>query len=121
MWQVQSNDGGQTWEPAAFGAFPGYCIPKGRSDLFTLTSTVSGALVAVHRFPYLGANVSYDGGITWDAGTIIDYPLWANHKALEVEPDVVLVVYMGHIVEPGQADNRILRLRVTKHRLALDN
>ena len=49
MWQVQSNDGGQTWEPAAFGAFPGYCI--------TLTRTVSGALVATHRFPYLTANV----------------------------------------------------------------
>lgn len=113
MWQVQSNDGGQTWEPAAFGAFPGYCI--------TLTGTTSGALIAVHRFPYLSANVSYDGGVTWDAGTIIDYPIWANHKALEIEPDVVLVAYMGHIVEPGQADNRILRLRVTKQGLALDN
>jgi len=113
MWQVQSKDGGQTWEPAAFGAFPGYCI--------TLTSTASGALVAIHRFPYLGANVSYDGGITWDAGTIIDYPLWANHKAVEIEPDVVLVAYMGHIVETGQADNRIVRLRVTKQGLILDN
>lgn len=113
MWQLQSNDGGRTWEPAAFGSFPGYCI--------TLTGTANGALVAVHRFPYLTANVSYDGGITWDAGTILDYPLWANHSALEVEPNVVLVVYMGHIVEPGQADDRILRLRVTKQGLALDN
>ena len=113
MWQVQSNDGGQTWEPAAFGAFPGYCI--------TLTKTTNGALVAIHRFPYLCANVSYDGGITWDAGTIIDYPLWANHKALEVEPGVVLVVYMGHIVDVGQDDNRILRLRVTKQGLTLDD
>jgi hypothetical protein len=112
MWQVQSNDGGVTWAPAAFGPFTGYCI--------SLTSTASGALVATHRFPYLTANVSHDGGITWDAGTILDYPIWANHKAIEVEPDVVLVLYMGHIVQPGQADNRILRLRVTKEGLVLD-
>ena len=112
MWQVQSNNGGETWEPAAFGPFPGYCI--------SLTSTASGALVATHRFPYFTANVSWDGGVTWDAGTILDYPLWANQKAIEVEPDVVLVVYMGHIVERGQADARLLRLRVTRQGLALD-
>jgi hypothetical protein len=112
MWQVRSSDGGQTWEPAAFGPFPGYCS--------TLTSTARGALVAVHRFPYLTANVSYDGGVTWDAGTILDYPLWANHHAVEVEPDVVLVLYMGHIVEKGQADTRIVRLRVTGRGLVVD-
>ena len=113
MWRVQSNDGGKTWEPAAFGSFPGYCI--------SLTRTASGALVAVHRFPYLTANVSYDGGVTWDAGTIIDYAHWSNHKALEVEPDVVLVDYMGMIAEPGQADIRMARLRVTERGLVLDN
>lgn len=113
MWQVRSNDGGRSWEPAAFGNFPGYCI--------TLTRTASGALIAVHRFPYLTANVSYDGGVTWDAGTILDHPIWANHRAIEVEPDVVLVFYMGHIVEPGQADDRILRLHVTEGGLRLDN
>ena len=112
MWQVRSNDGGKTWEPAAFAPFPGYCI--------SLTRTASGALVAVHRFPYLTANVSYDGGVTWDAGTIIDYPHFANHHAVEAEPDVVLVVYMGHYIEPGQADDRILRLRVTGQGLVLD-
>ena len=109
MWRIQSNDGGKTWEPAAFGAFPGYCS--------TLTRTASGALVAVHRFPYLGANVSYDGGVTWDAGTVVDYPLWANHQAVEVEPDVVLVNYMGYIAELGKADRRVVRLRVTEHGL----
>ena len=113
MWRVQSNDGGRTWEPAAFGSFPGYCI--------SLTSTAGGALVAVHRFPYLTANVSYDGGVTWDAGTIIDYAIWSNHKALEVEPDVVLVDYMGMFEEPGQADIRMARLRVTDLGLVVDN
>lgn len=105
MWQVHSRDGGQTWQPASFAAFPGYCI--------TLTATRSGALVAIHRFPYLTANVSYDGGRNWDAGTVLDYPAWANHHAVEVEPDVVLVTYMGHIVVPGLPDTRVLRLRVT--------
>ena len=95
------------------GSFPGYCI--------SLTSTASGALLAIHRFPYLTANVSYDGGVSWDAGMIIDYPLWANHKAVEVEPNVTLVVYMGHIAERGQADDRIVRLGVTEQGLILDN
>ena len=113
MWRVQSNDGGKTWEPAAFGSFPGYCS--------TVTGTASGALVAVHRYPYLTANVSYDGGVTWDAGTIVDYALWANHRALEVEPDVVLVNYQGMYEEPGQADMRMARLRVTEKGLVLDN
>ena len=111
MWRIRSNDGGKTWEPASFGAFPGYCS--------TLTRTASGALVAVHRFPYMGANVSHDDGVTWDAGTIVDYPLWANHQAVEVEPDVVLVNYMGYIAEPGQADRRVVRLRVTEHGLEI--
>jgi hypothetical protein len=112
MWQLQSNDGGLHWEPAAFAPFPGYCI--------SLTRTASGALIAITRFPYLAAHVSWDGGKNWDDGTILDYPLWANHKAVEVAPDVVLVIYMGHIVEKGQADDRVLRLRVTKSGLRLD-
>jgi hypothetical protein len=33
----------------------------------------------------------------------------------------VLVTYMGHIMEPGQADSRIARLRVTDHGLELDH
>ncbi len=112
MWQVLSRDGGKSWEPAAFAPFPGYCS--------SLTSTASGALVAVHRFPYLAANLSYDGGITWDAGTIIDYPTWANQHALEVEPDVVFVLYMGHIIDKGQPDVRAIRLRVTGEGLKVD-
>jgi hypothetical protein len=112
MWQVQSNDGGRSWEPAAFGPFPGYCI--------TLNKTANGALIAIKRFPYLSANVSWDGGVTWDAGTVVDYPIWANHHAIVVEEDVVLVAYMGHIVERGQADARILRLRATEDGLVVD-
>jgi hypothetical protein len=113
MWRARSYDGGRSWEPAGFADFPGYCI--------TLDKTASGALLAVKRFPYLSANVSWDGGVTWDAGTIVDYPIWANHHSIEAEPDVVLVHYMGHIVEPGQPDVRMVRLRVTREGLVLDN
>ncbi|MFN0170973.1 MAG: sialidase family protein [Bryobacteraceae bacterium] len=112
MWQVESRDGGRSWEPAAFGPIPGYCP--------TLVRTASGALVAVKRFPYTSANVSLDGGKTWDAGTIIDTPIWANQKMVEAEPDVVLVLYMGHMVQHGQPDNRIARLRVTRKGLVVD-
>ena len=111
MWQIQSNDGGQTWEPVAYAAFPGYCI--------SLTSTTNGALIAVTRYPYLTAHVSWDGGRNWDKGTILDYAGWANQSAVEVEPGVVLVIYMGDLNQPGQADTRILRLRVGREGLRL--
>ncbi len=109
MWHIQSNDGGQTWEPAACAAFPGYCI--------SLTGTAIGALLAVVRTPYLTAHVSRDGGKNWDKGTILDYAAWANHSSVEVEPGVVLVIYMGDLNEPGRADTRVLRLRVQREGL----
>ena len=111
MWQVGSLDGGQTWEPAAYAPFPGYCI--------SLTRTDNGALLAVTRYPYLAAHVSWDGGRTWDQGTILDYAGWANHSAIQVEPNVVLVIYMGDITRKGKADTRILRLRVEREGLRL--
>ena len=46
--------------------------------------------------------------------------MWANQHAVEVEPDVVLVVTMGQILEPGQPDVRVIRLRVTREGLRLD-
>lgn len=70
--------------------------------------------MATTRFPYFTAHVSRDQGRSWDPPVILDYATWANQKAVEVEPDVVLVNYMGHIMKRGQADNRMLRLQVTK-------
>ena len=113
MWQIRSNDGGRTWEPGALGHFPGYCP--------SLTCTASGALVATTRFPYFSAHLSRDGGRTWEPPVIVDYCSWANQQAVEVEPDVVLVTYMGEINEPGKADSRIARLRVTSDGLCLDH
>ena len=42
-------------------------------------------------------------------------------KGRNFEPDVVLVTYMGHIMDPGQADSRIARLRVRGAGLVLDH
>jgi len=113
MWQFRSEDGGRSWEPAALGHFPGYCP--------SMTSTKSGALVATTRFPHFAAHLSRDGGRTWELPVIIDYATWANQQALEVEPDVVLVTYMGHINKLGEADSRIARIRVTDEGLTLDH
>ena len=113
MWQLRSEDGGATWHPAAIGHFPGFCP--------SLTATRSGALVATTRYPHFAAHLSRDGGRTWSAPVIVDYAIWGNQHAVEIEPDVVLVTYMGHIMEHGQADSRIARLRVTDEGLTLDN
>lgn len=113
MWQIESLDGGRSWEPAALGHFPGYCP--------SLTATRSGAIVATTRFPYFSAHLSGDAGRTWEPPVIVDYCMWANQQAIEVEPDVVLVTYMGESVLAGKADSRIARLRVTDCRLALDH
>ena len=113
MWQLRSEDGGRTWQPAAIGQFPGFCP--------SLTATRSGALVATTRYPHFAAHLSRDGGRTWSAPIIVDYAIWGNQHAVEIEPDVVLVTYMGHIMQHGQADSRIARLRVTDEGLTLDN
>lgn len=113
MWQLRSPDGGRTWEPAAIGHFPGYCP--------SLTRTAGGALLATTRYPHFAAHVSRDGGRTWGLPVIVDYAIWANQQAVEIEPDVVLVTYMGHIMDPGQADSRIARLRVSADGLSLEH
>ena len=113
MWQMRSEDGGRTWDPAALGHFPGYCP--------SLTATRSGAIVATTRYPHFAAHLSRDAGRTWDPPVIIDYCSWANQQALEVEPDVVLVTYMGEITTTGQADSRIARIQVTSEGLRLDH
>ena len=77
--------------------------------------------MATVRFPYFSAYVSRDGGRTWSLPYIIDYCYWANQQAVEIEPDVVLVTYMGRIMEPGEADSRIARIRVTGDGLLLDH
>ena len=111
MAMIRSRDGGRSWRFAGRAPFPGYCV--------SLTRTTSGALVAITRFPYLCAHVSYNGGRTRDIGTILDFPMWANQRAIEVEPNVILVLYMGHVLQKGIPDVRALRIRVLRDGLTL--
>ncbi len=113
MWQLRSCDGGRTWEPGALGHFPGYCP--------SITRTQNGALVATTRYPYFSAHLSRNNGRTWEPPVIIDYCMWANQQAVEIEPNVVLITYMGEINKPGKADSRIARIKVTDDGLVLDN
>ncbi len=87
MWQCWSNDAGAAWDAAARATFPGYAQ--------CMVRTAGGALLCAHRYPHYAVNISRDGGLNWDAGTVIDYPVWAMGCAIEVEPDVVLLTYMN--------------------------
>ena len=87
MWQCWSSDAGATWDAASRATFPGYAQ--------SMVRTRSGAIVCAHRYPQYSVNASYDDGLNWDAGTVIDYPAWAMGCMVEVEPDVVLATYMN--------------------------
>lgn len=99
MWQCWSEDAGASWDAAARATFPGYAQ--------SMLRTASGAILCAHRYPQYCVNVSRDDGVNWDAGTIIDYPIWAMGCAIEVEPDVVLFTYMN-----AQRDQPLLAQRV---------
>ena len=103
MWECWSTDGGRTWAPAARGQFPMYACTD------AITATAQGAVVVAGRHPGIGAQLSQDGGMSWQA-TRIDTPFYANGSTLEVEPDVVLYVYDGKY---SDARVRAQRLRVT--------
>lgn len=87
MWQCWSHDAGASWDSAARATFPGYAQ--------SMIRTASGAIVCAHRFPQYSINISRDGGLNWDEGTIIDYPVWAMGCIVEVEPDMLLCTYMN--------------------------
>jgi hypothetical protein len=87
MWQCWSYDGGATWDAARRATFPGYAQ--------SMVRTSSGAIVCAHRYPHYAVNVSRDDGLHWDAGTVVDYAVWAMGCLVEVEPDVVLSAYMN--------------------------
>ena len=103
MWETWSTDGGRTWGPAARGHFPMYAC----SD--AITTTARGGVVVAGRHPGIAAQLSLDGGLSWQA-TRIDTPFYANGATLEVEPDVVLYVYDGKYSDPRV---RAQLLRVT--------
>src|SRR5262249_9843829 len=92
MWETWSHDQGKTWGPCVRGPFPGYA-PSAP------VKTASGVVLFPTRFPGLTLHHTRDDGMTWDeggGGTYIDASIWAMGALLEVEPDVVLFVYMNN-------------------------
>jgi len=87
MWQSWSDDAGATWDSAVRTTFPGYAQ--------SMLRLKSGAILVAHRYPQFSVNVSRDNGLNWDEGTVIDYPVWGMGCMVEVEPDVVLCIYMN--------------------------
>ena len=120
MWESWSYDKGETFTPAARGAFPMYACNN------AMVCTTSGYLVIGGRFPGMGLQVSYDSGMTWKCYQV-DTHDGGNGGMFEVEPDVVLFVYAEHFhlrylliritpdgiepVEPKQFDQgRVLKM-----------
>lgn len=87
MWQCWSHDGGRTWDAAARATFPGYAQ--------SMVRTTGGTILCAHRYPQYSVNLSRDDGLHWDAGTVIDNPVWAMGCILEVAPEIVLCTYMN--------------------------
>ena len=103
MWQCWSYDSGKTWDAATRATFPGYAQ--------SMIRTSSGAILVAHRYPHYSINVSYDDGLNWDEGTIIDYAGWAMGRMIEVEPDLVLCVYMtGNDAHNGPLLAQLIRV-----------
>jgi len=105
MWQTHSDDGGQSWSMACYAPFTGAGYPN-------VVATRSGYLTVVKRAPGLALNYSLDGGLNWDAGTQIDFPGIFNGRAIEVEPDMLLVVYPETMdeVRPGFVRAQLIRM-----------
>ena len=105
MWQTESDDGGRTWRLACYGPFSGAGGPQ-------MVATRSGYLAIVKRGPGVGLHCSYDGGLNWDQGTMIDFSESFNGSVIEVEPDVLLVVYPQSMdeIRPSYARTQLIRI-----------
>lgn len=90
MWETWSSDKGKTWGPCVRGPFPGWAPSSP-------VRTVSGLVMFPTRFPGLTMHHTRDEGMIWDdggGGTYLDTSIWAMGSLLEVEPNVVLFIYM---------------------------
>jgi len=90
---------------ACYAPFTGAGYPN-------VVATRSGYLTVVKRGPGLALNYSLDGGLNWDAGTMIDFCSIFNGRAIEVEPDVLLVVYHETMdeIRPGYVRAQLIRV-----------
>ncbi len=70
-WQTHSDDGGRTWRQACYTPFAVHNGPQ-------MVATQSGYLAIVGRETGTGLHTSVDGGVNWDAGTLISHHGWYN-------------------------------------------
>jgi len=106
-WQTHSDDGGRTWRLACYAPFSVAGGPQ-------MVATQSGYLAVVARQTGLGMHTSVDGGVNWDAGTLLDHDCWFNGFLTEAEPDVVLVFYYSPTPgRQGPPNPRMQRIRIT--------
>lgn len=82
-WQTHSDDGGRTWRQVCNTSFAVHNGPQ-------LVATQSGYLTMIGPLGGVRLHTSVDGGVNWDAGTLISDHGWYNGFLLEVEPDVIL-------------------------------
>ena len=59
--------------------------------------------------PGCTVHLSWDDGVTWDQGTMIDSAIWVMGGMVELEPDVALYVYHDSF----ESLMRSQRIRVT--------
>ena len=106
-WLTHSDDGGRTWSLACYAP---YSVAGGPQ----MIATESGYLALVARQTGLAIHTSVDGGVNWDAGTLLDHDCWFNGFLVEAEPDVVLVFYFNPSRD-GKAPScpRMQRIRIT--------
>jgi len=89
IWEVWSQNNGESWGPSTRGPFCSYAcaaLPH---------PTASGALVVGGRMPGLAVYVSHDDGMSWTTHRIAT-STGAMGAMCEVEPDVVLWVYQDN-------------------------
>jgi hypothetical protein len=80
-----------------------------------MIATQSGCLAVVSSEIGLGLHTSVDGGVNWEAGTLLDHDCWFNGFMAEAEPDVALIFDFC----PGRTGDesscpRMQRVRITK-------
>ena len=105
-WLTFSDDNGQSWRQSCYAPFSIAGGPQ-------MVATASGYLALVGRQTGLGLHTSVDGGLNWDAGTLLDHDCWFNGHLIETEPDVILLYYFNPGGVNTPAVPRMQHLRIT--------
>ncbi len=101
MWESRSDNGAKSWGACVRGPLPGYACTMLPHE------TASGAVVIGGRLPGLGLHCSFDDGKSWQTWQA-DRSFWAMGTMYEVEPDLILWVYMDN--RAGNARGQFIRV-----------